>query len=135
MKQLKSFTLDISEPKKIFSCKYCFSGLRIKRIQIPFLSTRPISEWVGLMNGFQLSFKSTATDGSSNSFKLDLSGQLSPYHQHPIFDLDFFVPKENENNLQSLSPYFNSLEIELLNQLNNNNLNITVYFEEFAIIS
>lgn len=135
MKQQKFFILDSSNPQKTFTCKYGFSGLRIKRIQVPFLSTRPISEWLGLLNGLSVSFKSTATDGSTKSFPLVLSVELSPYHQHPVFDFDFFVPEDNENNMQSLSPFFNTLEIELINQQNNNNLTVIVYYDEYPIIS
>lgn len=135
MKQTKSFTLDKSNLKKTYNCQYAFSGLRIKRIQIPFLSTRPISEWLGLLDGLSICFKSTATNGIEKKILIQLSGQLSPSHQHPIFDFDFFVPEDNENNMQALTPFFNILEIELVNKTKNNNLTVTIYYEEFPGIS
>jgi hypothetical protein len=135
MKQIKKFTLDSSNPTKKFNCQFSFSGLRIKRITIPFLSSRPISEWAGLLNGLSVSFKSTATDGSTKIFPILLLGQLSPDHQHPVFDFDFFVPEDNDNNMQSLTPFFNLLEIELLNQQKNDNLSVIVFYEENPIIS
>ncbi len=136
MKQQFIFSLDSTNPKKTFNCKYGFSGLRIKRMQIPFLSTRPTSEWVSLLDGLQVHFKSTSTDGSINNFPLDLSSQLTPYHQHPIFELDLFVPKENENNMKSLSPFADLLEVKLvLNKQNSNNLIVVINCEEYPIVS
>ena len=91
MKQIKNFTLDSSNPIKKIKCQFSFSGLRIKRITIPFLSSRPISEWAGLLDGISVSFKSSATDGETKILPILFIGQLSPDHQHPVFDFDFFV--------------------------------------------
>jgi hypothetical protein len=134
MKQQKNFPLNSSNPQKTFNCKYGFSGIRVKRIEIPFLSTRPTSEWVGLLTGLSLLITSKDPNGVEKSFPLTLSGQLTPYHQHPVFDFDFFAPEDNENNMQSLSPFYNLLEIKLINK-QENDLSIIIYYEETPGIS
>jgi hypothetical protein len=134
MRQLKSITLDKTNLKKIFNCKYGFSGIRIKKIIIPTLSRIPISEWGGILSELSISFNSTATNGAVSKHPIYLIAYLSPFQSHPVFDFNFFEPEANEHNLQALSTFYNLLEIELTCP-KESEMKVDVFYEEYPIIS
>lgn len=112
MIQYKNISIEPSNPKVIFECKYSFSGIRVHQINIPFLGEVPQHLWITYLEGAYIKFSSTNTEGSSETSSIMLI--VSPNQIHPSFEFNFFVPKANEQNLSSLSPFFNRIEIELI---------------------
>jgi hypothetical protein len=112
MIQYKSISVEPSNPKVTFKCKYSFSGIRVCQINIPFLGKVPQHLWITYLESASVKFTSTSTDGSFETSSILLT--VSPNQIHPSFEFNFFVPTTNEQNSSSLSPFFNRLEIELI---------------------
>ena len=110
MTQYKSISVEPSNPKVTFECKYPSSGIRIHQIHIPFLEKVQPNLWITYLKDACVKFTSISTDGSSESSSRTLL--VTPNQISPRFEFNFFVPTSNENN--SLSPFFNKLEIELI---------------------
>jgi len=128
MNQFKKFTLSNTNSKKNFNCKWSFSGLKIKSIQVPTLSKIKESEWTGLLRELSIKITSISTDLSSHSYHLILL--LTEDQRHPIFVFDDFFPIHNNNNITSYLPFDNKVEFELINP-QNVDLEIDIIYVEY----
>jgi hypothetical protein len=106
------FTLDKSNPKKEFTLKHSFTTLKITRIIITSHLGKRNDEWTRIMDKIIIDFKSIITSTNrQSSFVLPLIGKLTANHVNPVFDVDIEFPQENVNNLTSLAPFFDKIEI------------------------
>ncbi|WP_347051879.1 hypothetical protein [Flavobacterium olei] len=128
MSHFKTFTLSPTRPKITFKCQHSFSGVKILKIDIPFLSDKPPHLWLGWINGVYLNFTSISTNGSVDSFAQPLT--LINNQIHPTFVVNFFFPTQNENNMQSLPPFCNQFEVLLVAPYNTKDFEVTVVYEE-----
>lgn len=109
--EYKSLIISSQNPKLSFLCNNSNSGFHVHKINIPFLGTIPANAWAAYLDDVSLNFIETTTTGEINTRHVTLS--LTPYHTHPTFEFDFFVPEKNKDNFTSVGGYSNKLEIEL----------------------
>lgn len=128
MSYFKTFILDPNNPKITFKCVHAFSGIKILKIEIPFLSDMPPNLWLGYLDGAYLNFISTSTNGATYSLAQNFS--LLANQIHPIFEVNFFFPTQNENNMQSLPPFCNSFQVLLVAPGKTKEFKVNVVYEE-----
>lgn len=125
--EYKSLIISSQNTKLSFLCNNSNSGFNVHKIHIPFLGKIPANAWAGYIDGVSINFIETTTTGEINTRHVTLA--LSPFHVHPTFEFDFFVPEKNKDNFTSVGGYSNKLEIEL------NAPGKTKEFEVFIIVS
>lgn len=128
MSQFKTFTLNPTSPKIIFKCQHSFSGVKILKIDIPFLSYKPPHLWLNFINGVYLNFTSMSTNGSVDSFAQPLT--LINNQIDPSFDVNFFFPTLNKNNMQSVPSFCNQFEVLLVAPYKTKDFEVTVVYEK-----
>lgn len=133
MSQYKSFTLEPNNTKIKFKCQHAFSGVKILKIDIPFLSNMLPHLWLGYLNGAYLNFTSTCTDGTTDSFAQPFT--ILSTQNHPTFDVNFFFPTQNENKMQSLTPFCNEFEVALVAPGKTKEFKVTVTYEEMPEVT
>jgi len=133
MNQFKTFTISSQEPKAEFECTNPNSGINIHKIEIPFLAQLPISTWLVYLSEVSIKFTEIASTGYTNSFIQPIN--LDPYSQHPIFEVDIFVPSSNKNNYSAVTPFYNKFEVELIAPGKTKELTMYIIYEEFPDVN